>query len=287
VRIALLGANGQLGSDLVPALAGHEVVPFTEQSFDVRDEEAARRALAAARPDLVLNTTAFHKVEDCEAQPAVAFAVNAVAASALARIARALGARYVFISTDYVYGGSDARPLTEDVPPAPVNAYGASKVAGETLVLLAHPEALVVRSSGLFGVAGAAGKGGNFIQTVLRLAREKGRMRMVDDQRFSPSATADLAGGIRALVERGATGIVHLTNAGSCTWCELAAHVVAVAGLDAAVEPCTTAEIGSPVRRPAYSVLENRRLGALGVPPLRPWREAVVRYLSAKGVIAA
>jgi dTDP-4-dehydrorhamnose reductase len=285
--VALLGANGQLGSDLSALLAEPDLHRFTRSAFDVRDAGAARVALAAVRPEVIINTAAFHKVEECEVDPGTAFAVNATAAAVLATIARELGARYVFLSTDYVYGGTDVRPLSEDVPPAPVNVYGVSKEAGERLVLLAHPGALIVRSSGLFGVAGAAGKGGNFIQTVLRLAREKGEMRMVNDQRLSPTYTADLAAGIVELVCRGVSGIVHLTNSESCTWFELASHVVTLAGIPAKVMPCTTAEIGSPVRRPQYSVLANARWQGLGLVPLRPWREAVEAYLLAKGLLAA
>ncbi len=286
MRVALLGANGQLGTDLRTALAGHDVVPFTHADFDVRDTVAMRSALLSARPDVVINTTAFHKVDLCETEPESAFAVNALAPYGLARIARELGFRLVHHSTDYVYGGRDVRPLTEDVPPAPVQVYGVSKAAGEWLVLNANLASLVIRSSGLYGVAGASGKGGNFVMTVLRLAKEKGEMRMVNDQRTVPSYTYDLARGVVAVMEAGATGIVHLTNAGSCTWYEFASFIVKAAKLDAEVAPQTSAESGTPVRRPSYSVLENARLHEFGVAPLRSWQDAVTDYLKAKGVIA-
>jgi dTDP-4-dehydrorhamnose reductase len=284
VRVALLGANGQLGSDLAGALAQHEVRGFTHAEFDVRDSAAVRTALMAFAPDMILNTTAFHKVEACEARPDEAFAVNALAPLALARLALELGARFVHFSTDYVYGGDDGRALREDVPPAPVQVYGASKAAGEWLVLQADPSALIVRSSGLFGVAGASGKGGNFVMTVVRLAKEKGTMRIVDDQHLSPSYTRDLAQGVTALIDAKARGIVHLTNSGSCSWFELARHVVATARLGAEVHPQTTAESGSTVRRPACSVLENARLAEFGIPALRPWQDAVEHFLGAKGL---
>jgi dTDP-4-dehydrorhamnose reductase len=283
VRVALLGANGQLGSDLARALADQDVVPLTRADLDVRDAGHMQAVLGDLGADVVINTTAFHRVEACEQQPDEAFAVNALAPRALARLSCQAGFRFVHVSTDYVFGGSQTRPLTEAVPPAPVQVYGASKAAGEWLVLQANPEALVVRSSGLFGVAGASGKGGNFIETVLRLAREKGTMKIVNDQTLSPTFTRDLAGGIVALIERGARGIVHLTNAGECSWFELAQHVVATARLPAEVHPQSTAESGAPVRRPAYSVLANARLPELGVPRLRPWQEGVTDYLRAKG----
>jgi dTDP-4-dehydrorhamnose reductase len=285
LRIALLGAFGQLGRDLQSALVSHEVVPLGRADFDVRDIRAARGRLTEIQPDAIVNTTAFHKVELCEEEPDTAFAVNATAPARLAGLARELSALFVHVSTDYVYGGTDVRPLTELVPPAPVQVHGASKLAGEWLVQLANPEALVVRSSGLFGVAGASGKGGNFIQTVMRLAREKGEMRIVDDQFLSPTFTPDLAGAIGTLLERRVTGLIHVTNSDSCSWYQLACHIVASAGLRASVRPVSTPEFGATVRRPAYSVLENARWRALALPPLRSWREAVLAYLRAKGVL--
>lgn len=282
MKVAILGANGQLGSDLRAAFADLEVIPFTRSELDVRDAAAARTALAKQRPGVVINCTALHKLEDCEQQPDLAFAVNATAPAHLAAVAGELGARFVHISTDYVYGGSATRPLTEDVPPAPLQVYGVSKVAGEWLVQLANPEALIVRSSGLFGIAGASGKGGNFIQSVLRWARERGEMRIVNDQILSPTYTPDLARAIRKLIEQSTTGIVHVTNSGACSWFELASWVVKTAGVTAEVHPTTTAEFGAPVRRPAYSVLDNARWRVLGWPPLRLWRDAVRAYLEAK-----
>lgn len=279
MKVAILGANGQLGSDLRAAFAGVEVIPFTRSEFDVRDTAAAGAALAKQRPDVVINCTALHKLEDCEQQPDLAFAVNATAPGHLAGLASELGARFVHLSTDYVYGGFPATPLTEDVPPAPVQVYGVSKVAGEWLVQLANPEALIVRSSGLFGVAGASGKGGNFIQSVLRWARERGEMRIVNDQILSPTYTSDLAHAIRKLIEQRAAGVVHVTNSGACSWFELASWVVKTAGVTAEVYATTTAEFGAPVRRPAYSVLDNARWRALGWSPLRFWNDAVAAYL--------
>lgn len=287
MRVALLGARGQLGTDLRSALSGHDVVAFGHDDFDVRDTTGARERFIACGPELILNTTAFHKVEQCEVNPDTSFAVNATAPQSLAKVARELGARFVHLSTDYVFGGSSIRPLTEVVPVAPVQVYGATKAAGEWLIQLAHPSPLIVRSSGLYGVAGASGKGGNFIQTVMRLALEKGQMRIVDDQYLSPTSTADLAVAIVQLIERGVSGTVHVTNSGSCSWYELACHVVTSAGLKATVTPISTGELGPQVRRPAYSVLDNERWRTLGIEPLRSWREAVHAYLKAMSLIPA
>jgi dTDP-4-dehydrorhamnose reductase len=285
LRVSLLGAGGQLGTDLRSALAHHEVIPFGHSDFDVRDAEKTRTTLTAVRPAAIVNTTAFHDLAACEADPEAAFAVNATAPAHLAGLARELGARFVHVSTDYVYGGEDrTRPLGEDVAPAPVQVHGVTKVAGERLIQLANSDALIVRSSGLYGVAGPSGKGTNFIERVLRLAREKGEMRIVSDQILSPTYTADLAEGIVTLLERRVSGIVHLTNSGSCSWYELACHVVRTAGLPAAVHPVSTLEFGAPVRRPRYSVLDNARWRSLGLAPLRPWQEALSAYLAAARV---
>jgi dTDP-4-dehydrorhamnose reductase len=284
VRIALLGGRGQLGTDLYPALAGHEVVAFGHDDFDIRDTARARERLTACHPDVILNTTAFHKVEQCEEDPDTSFAVNATAPQRLAKLAQELGAQFVHLSTDYVYGGNGVRRLTETVPPAPVQVYGATKAAGEWLIQLAHPSGLIVRSSGLFGIAGASGKGGNFIQTVIRLAREKGQMRIVNDQYLSPTYTADLAIAIVQLIEHRVTGIVHVTNSESCSWYEFARQVVATAGLNATVSPISTVEFGAQVRRPAYSVLDNERWRTLGLEPLRSWQEALRAYLEAESL---
>ena len=285
MRVALLGARGQLGTDLRAALSGHDVVAFVHDDFDIRDIARARERLTASRPDVIVNTTAFHKVEQCEEDPDTSFAVNASAPQGLAKLARELGAPFVHLSTDYVYGRNEVRPLTESVPPAPVQVYGATKAAGEWLILLAHPGALIVRSSGLYGVAGASGKGGNFIQTVIRLAREKGQMRIVYDQYLSPTYTADLAIAIVQLIERRVDGIVHVTNSEWCSWYDLACHVVTTAGLPATVSPISTAEFGAQVRRPAYSVLDNLRFRTLGLAPLRSWKDAACAYLEAKRLI--
>jgi dTDP-4-dehydrorhamnose reductase len=285
VKVALLGASGQLGTDLRTVLASHDVVAFVHTDFDVRDHAQVRERLAACHPDVVVNTTAFHKVELCEEDPETAFAVNAVAPQRLARLSRELGAQFVHLSTDYVFGGTESRPLTEAVPPAPVQVYGATKAAGEWLILQANPDALIVRSSGLYGVAGASGKGGNFIQTVLRLARENGQMRIVNDQYLSPTYTVDLAGAIVRLIERRVNGIVHVTNGDSCSWYDLACQVVAIGGLSATVNPITTAEFGAQVRRPAYSVLDNAWWRMSRLEPLRSWRDALRAYLIAKGVL--
>jgi dTDP-4-dehydrorhamnose reductase len=283
-RIALIGANGQLGSDLARVLAGPRLVALTRRHLDVTDPAAVERVLGDIRPGVVVNTAAFHRVDDIEADPGPAFRVNAVAVHHLARSCARHAARLVHFSTDYVFGAGGPGPYAEDAPPAPLSAYGASKLAGEHLVRQASPRHLVIRSSGLYGVAGSSGKGGNFVETMLGLARDGKRLRVVDDQVLAPTFTVDLAEAVgRLLAVDPPGGVYHVTNGGACSWLEFARRIFELTGLTPDLEPITSEAYGAPARRPANSVLRNTRLAALGLPPLRPWAGALEAYLSTKG----
>ena len=284
--IVLIGANGQLGSDLARELplTNRPVLALTRAEADIRDHGRVAGLLQDAGPDVVVNTAAFHKVEACETDPDQAFAVNCLAVRNLALVAERLGACLVHVSTDYVFDGEADRPYAEGAAPNPVNVYGTSKLAGELFVRNLCHRHLVVRSSGLFGVAGASGKGGNFVQTMLRLGREKGVVSVVTDQTLSPTFTADLAAAIRRLIEARAGGLFHVTGARSCSWNEFARAIFELAGLTVEVRPIDTAATNPTVRRPSYSVLENRRLEAEGFGLLRRWRDALADYLDRAGV---
>jgi dTDP-4-dehydrorhamnose reductase len=288
----LIGASGQLGTDLRRTLASPALVPLTRADLDITDPGAVDRVLETHAPAWVINTAAYHRVDDIETKDAsLAFAVNEGAVGHLARACARRGARLLHLSTDYVFGdgrpGSPPRPYapyTEDARPAPLSVYGRSKLAGERRVQDASPRHIVVRSSGLYGVAGSAGKGGNFIETMLRLARAGSRIRVVNDQVVGPTYTADLAEAIaRLLTAAPPGGIFHLTNAGACSWFEFANRIFARCRLTPDLAPTTSAEFNAPAPRPPYSVLANTRAAALGLPPLRPWPEALDAYLRAKG----
>jgi dTDP-4-dehydrorhamnose reductase len=286
--VLLTGASGQLGTDLVAALHFPKFVSLTRRELDVTDPGAVERTLTATAPALVINTAAFHRVDDIEADPRPAFQVNAVAVHHLAQVCARLGARLVHLSTDYVFGGRGPGPFAEDAPPAPLSAYGTSKLAGEYLVAQASARHLVIRSSGLYGVAGSSGKGGNFVETMLRLARAGQPIRVVDDQVLAPTYTADLAEAItRLLAVDPPGGIYHLTNSGACSWFQFARAIFARCGLQPDIMPTTSEAFGAPARRPPNSVLANTRLLALGLAPLRPWSDALHAYLLAKGHLAA
>ncbi|MGH7319494.1 MAG: dTDP-4-dehydrorhamnose reductase [Candidatus Rokuibacteriota bacterium] len=287
-RILLLGASGQLGTDLARVFEGPHLVALTRRQLDVTDTEAVARALASVAPAVVLNATAFTRVDDAESDPGPAFAVNAVAVHRLARLAARSGARLVHFSTDYVFGGAGPGPFPEDAAPAPLNAYGVSKHAGERSVQNAGPQHLVIRSAGLYGVAGSSGKGGNFVETMLRLASELKPIRVVADQVLTPTHTADLADAVsRLLAVDPPGGVYHLTNAGACSWFEFARRIFTLCGLEPDLAPTTSEAYGAPARRPANSVLVNTRATALGLPPLRAWPDALRAYLVAKGYVKA
>lgn len=280
MRILITGGNGQLAFDLKRTLTHHEVRAPSRQELDICNPMQTAEAMRSFRPDVLINTAAFHRVDDCEEQVEPAFATNAFAVRHLAQLCEEQDVLLVHFSTDYVFGGQAARaPLTEDDPPAPLSVYGASKLAGEYLALLCWRRSLVIRTCGLYGIAGAGGKGGNFVQTMLRKAREGAALRVVDDQECTPTSTKDLAQKVAWLIAQDVSGIVHVTNAGSCTWYQFAKAIFACAGIDADISPTTSLEYVTPAVRPPYSVLDRMRLAALGQDDLRPWQAALASYL--------
>jgi dTDP-4-dehydrorhamnose reductase len=280
VRIAVLGSQGQLGRDLCPRLPA-EAVPLTRADLDLSRPESIAPAVQSLRPDVLVNCAAYNFVDKAEAEPDAAFAVNAWGVRELARACAAAGCRLVHFSTDYVFGLDAARtePFVEGDPPGPVSVYGLSKLAGEYLLRVAQPDHLLIRTCGLYGVWGTGGKGGNFVETMLRLAGQGKPLRVVNDQRCTPSYAADVAEAVAALIRSGAAGLFHVTSGGSCTWYELAAEVFCQAGVRADLTPITSEEFGAPARRPQFSVLSNAKLAAAGVSAPRHWQEALAAYL--------
>lgn len=287
MSVLVIGASGQLGQDLM-RLYGDQAIGLNHQDLDVTDGVAVSAVVRQASPTWVLNTAAFHRVDDCELNPAHSFAVNAVAAGNVARAAAEAGAGVVFFSTDYVFGGGGrerGRPHAEGDLPDPLNVYGVSKWAGEQLTAQGNPRHLVVRSAGLYGTA-TSRKGWTFPELMVNKARDEGKLRVVTDQALSPTYTADLAAAVKRLTDADAVGLYHLTNEGECSWHEFATATVELAGIDVEVEPTTSTQQPRRARRPPYSALTSERLAAAGLPPLRPWREALADYLVVKGLAA-
>jgi dTDP-4-dehydrorhamnose reductase len=247
--------------------------------LEIGDADAVARVLGGLESEIVVNTAAFHNVPKCETHEREAYLVNAIAPRILAWTCHKLGARLVQVSTDYVFDGAKQAPYVETDRPNPLNVYGISKLAGEYAVLSAPGRHQVVRSSGLYGVRPCRAKGGNFIDTMYRLAAEKDEVRVVDDEVLTPTFTADLAAQIRVLALEGPPGLFHATSAGSCSWYEFARAIFDLGSLSTPLEKTTVAEFAAPVRRPYYSVLDNAALRAAGLDRMRPWRDALADYM--------
>ncbi|MBK4346478.1 dTDP-4-dehydrorhamnose reductase [Lacisediminihabitans changchengi] len=270
-RYLIAGAHGQLGRDLQLALAGRHVTALGRADLDVTDLESVRAAVAGH--DVMINASAYTKVDAAETDEDTAYAVNAVGVQNLAIAASETGAKLVTVSTDYVFDGSATTPYAENTPRGPISAYGRTKGEGERLALEAHPDGTyVVRTAWLYGAGGA-----NFAKTMVKLAATHDTVSVVDDQRGQPTWTGDLAAQIVALVDSDApAGIYHGTNSGETTWFDFAKAIYIEAGLDPArVLPTTSADFVRPAPRPSYSVLGHDAWAAAGLAPMRDWREAL------------
>jgi dTDP-4-dehydrorhamnose reductase len=285
--VVVIGANGQLGTDLCATLKQHSdvhLVELTEEHVNICHHAQTRQLLTDAKPYAVINTAAYHKVDEMEDNSGLAFEVNATAIQNLACICRDLDCALMHMSTDYVFGGDRTRtaPYTEDDPPHPQTVYGVSKLAGEYLMRHHCPRHFVVRGCGLYGIAGAMGKGGNFVETMIRLAKEGKSLKVVSDQRLTPTFTQDLAQKMIELLFSEKYGLYQISNSDNCTWFEFAEAIFEMTGLHPPLAPQTTAESGAKATRPGYSVFAHHALIRAGLKPLRPWREALRDYLQQK-----
>lgn len=285
MKIAVIGADGQLGSDLVKTLAKDEVRPLFFPGFDVTDPQKMRKIFEEIKPEAVINTAAFHRVDECEDQPEESFRVNALAVRDLAGLARELGFVLVHFSTDYVFDGRKGSPYTEEDPPNPLNVYAVSKLAGEFFVRSLLDRYFLIRTCGLFGEASSREKGYNFVDRMIALDREGKTLRVVDDQWVTPTATAELAERVGELIRSHHYGLYHLTSEGECTWFRFAEEVFALLGRKARLEPVDSKTFGAKARRPLYSVLENKKAKEIGLKDFSPWNIALGTYLRRKRLI--
>jgi dTDP-4-dehydrorhamnose reductase len=281
MKILLLGAHGQLGADLLKTNPGHALTSASRADADVTDTAASVRILDAVQPEIVVNLAAFNRTEDCETQPDLALRVNALGPGMIARLCAERGVRFLQVSSDFVFDGQKAGPYLESDAARPLSVYGLSKFGGECLTLAASGRHWVVRTASLFGVAGSRGKGGNFVEAILKKARSGDPVEVVSDIRMSPTSTRDLAVWLWAMIDKKVPGgIYHAVNEGEATWWEFAREIVARAGLTAEVRPISSSAYPGRMRRPLQSVLRSERAASAGLPPLRPWRDALEAYLA-------
>jgi dTDP-4-dehydrorhamnose reductase len=282
VKVAVVGSTGQLGSDVVRAFADHgdEVLPLTHADIEIADRESVGSKLRALQPALVANTAAMHHVENCELEPDKAFAVNGIGVRNLALAARELGAVLIHVSTDYVFDGCKTSPYVEDDLPRPLSVYGNTKLAGEYFVRSTLDRHFLLRTSAIYGKSPCRAKSGlNFIQLMLKLAKERGEVRVVDSEFVTPTPTPDLARQMVALSRSESYGLYHATAEGACSWFEFAREIFTLTNTKVNLKVAGPDEFPAKVPRPKYSVLENHELKRLGLNTFRPWQEGLQDYL--------
>ncbi|MGQ9531088.1 MAG: dTDP-4-dehydrorhamnose reductase [Candidatus Bathycorpusculaceae bacterium] len=286
MKIVVIGSTGQLGTDLMKVLGHeHETIGLTHQDIEVTDHNSCQ-TLKKYHPDVVINSAAFHKTDQCEEEPIKTFTVNAIGAKNIAATSKEIEAATIFISTDYVFDGSKTRPYTENDIPNPINTYGISKLAGE-LYTKQNPKHYIIRVASLFGVAGASGKGGNFIETMLTKARKNESISVVDDMWMSPTYTKDAALTIKKIIEEKLPfGTYHATNKGYCTWFQFAEEIFKITNLKPNLTPIKTDQLQMKAKRPRFSALKSVKLPKYGI-KMRDWREALYDYLTEKGHVCA
>ena len=285
--VSIIGPNGQLGTDLVKvfSVAGWKVVPITHADISVENLESVRESLKTAKSEWVINTAGFHKVDECEKDSAKAWRVNSFGPLNVARAAKAIGSRSVFISSDYVFSGNqDLRSsYSETDEVSPVNAYGHSKAAGEIATLAVDQTNLVVRIASVFGSAGSSGKSGNFVETILSKAKAGDPLKVVNDIYMSPTYTVDASQVILRALAENQSGTIHASNSGAVSWFDFASTILQLTGISTDLSPSETNWDQTPKRPPnsSLSVLKAIEL----IPSHSDWRDALYRYLLEKGHI--
>lgn len=281
--VAIIGPNGQLGTDLVKTFTsrGWEVLPLRHSEIEITNIDSVNQTLKSLRFDWVINTAAFHKVDECERDTALAWQVNALGQKNVAEIANELGARSVFISSDYVFSGEKGSPYFPSDPVSPVNAYGHSKAAGELSSLSVSSQNLVMRISSVFGSAGSSGKGGNFVETIINKAKSGDELKVVGDIKMSPTYTVDAASQLEHAISNDFAGIIHGSNTGVTSWYEFAKKILDLTNLQTRILETKT-NWNSSLKRPRYSALANFDSN-IDQAYSRTWEDALMSYLLEKG----
>ncbi len=282
-KVLIIGPTGQLGADLVHVFREKEsygVISAGRLELDLTDRDSVFSTIGHHTPDIVINAAGHTDVDGCEIDSAYAMLLNAEGAGHVADACSGAGAVCVYISSDYVFDGKKGKPYTETDEPHPLNAYGISKLDGERLVMGKCDRHFIIRASGLFGLGLPAKRGHNFVETMIRLAENGGRIKIVDDQVMSPTFTRDLALKIAELLEEEDYGTYHITNSGECSWYRFGTAIFDAAGVSPDVVPVTSEQYRARAERPRYSVLDNAKLESAGIRRLRQWEEALGEYIS-------
>lgn len=281
--VAIIGPNGQLGTDLVKTFTsrGWEVLPLRHSEIEITDIDSVNQTLKSLRFDWIINTAAFHKVDECEKDTAMAWHVNSLGQKNVGTIANERGARSVFISSDYVFSGEKGSPYFPNDPVSPVNAYGHSKAAGEVSTLSVSSQNIVMRISSVFGSAGSSGKGGNFVETILNKAKSGDELKVVGDIKMSPTYTVSAARKLEEALSRDFSGIFHGSNNGIASWHEFAKKILELTNIKANLIETFT-DWDNPLKRPRFSALSNME-SSLKFESFESWEEALEDYLNEKG----
>ena len=275
MKVLITGSNGMLGHDLIEVLKdNHELILTTSKTLDITDKNHVIKFISENNPDVVINSAAYTNVDGCEENQETAYAVNGDGVENLALACKKIDCPLVHVSTDYVFNGENTRPWVEDDEIGPISVYGKSKLKGEEAILEILDKFFIIRTAWLYGI-----NGGNFPKTMLELAKSHKEITVVYDEVGTPTYTPDLAKAISQLIETDYYGIYHITNSGSCSWCEFARYIFEVADKDVKVIPVTASEFARPAPRPHYSVLENKKWVENGFEPLRSYRGAVKEYI--------
>lgn len=275
MKILITGSNGMLGHDLEKVLKDkHELILTTSKTLDITDKDKTMEIIKENNPDIVINSAAYTDVDGCETNQDLAYAVNGQGVENLALACREIDCPLVHVSTDYVFDGTARDPIPEDGEIGPISVYGKSKLMGEQAIQEILDKYFIVRTAWLYGINGK-----NFPKTMLELAENHPEITVVYDEVGTPTYTPDLAYGISQLIETDFYGIYHLTNSGSCSWCEFARYIFEIAGRDVNVVPVTASEFSRPAPRPSYSVLMNKKWIENGFEPLRDYKEAISEYI--------
>ncbi len=290
-RIGIIGSNGQLGSDVYSKFASdanYHVFAIYHENMDITDHHNVDTVLRDISPDIVINCAAYVKVDDCEDHPWLAFRVNTLGPMNISTVCRQIGAKCIHISTDFVFDGTKGTAYNELDIPNPINTYGISKLTGEKICSAYLPDSLIIRVSSLFGMNISRGKGSNFIETIISKSKSGEDLRVISDMYMSPTYTLDVSQKIHDLVNIGSpSGIYHLSNAGSCSWFELAKEVLNKVNPNASLVPISASEYSAKATRPQISSLTSVNLSPHGIQPMRNWEMAVTDYLVARSHIQA